>query len=1054
MPVTDANITAIQAEGWAATYTAPPTFDPVGDPKYVVALRPGFNAAGAPITVTDNLLLMSRVRKPYPDQNDLTPNDVAMQDFVFAGDTIVGVTNNSTVAYHKPICMWLDQDLTVVTDQSYTAKLAIAHWAARSGRPVAAVKLTASDGVTTLSQTVSAMTKTDYAASGLSVPHFEATFDLSTLADDALITIDAVIYPWVGDAAFTASSDFAAYGSINFGAMKVYNNSTEPAYAYVDGVGAAPAVNANPVTAAASPYATVAAAAAAIKLFNNANYSRNNTTGGVIRLETGTHTHSSFSASNTGNGPLVVEAANAADKLTTIYQDAGGSTSNGLPDKTVFRDITLKRNASGSVIFLDNGAGTASTNMLAFNNCHFDFSGFGAVWGAWLYRVGRCWMIGCGGDGGGLVTVFSSANKTVNLIGCSGDYAGATAVYNAAGVYSPLINVGLSISGSREAVSGQFFGFSHLTTTSLSAAVLRFSEAIDAAGVAVVGLVIEKRFTGSANAFAISNDGITTPAANVVLQNNTVVGQRTNIGYNDAAPYTSKVIQSRFCVFDEINTKSDVFELDAAAVNNWPVIYKTGWHSNCYIRGSSGDEIYRPGSWMGEHASIGDVNGSDAVPFAVDWLNDQSADGAGAGGGDYRPGALSALPFIAAGLAPYPFDMNGTAIADNGTAYVGALQPQAAEVQFITGANFEDADQFGSGSVSTGPVTITGMSFGSLGGFGLGAIVQAGGLQLVTGSGFNDTDQLGTGTVSTGPVTIAGASFADSDDFGLGAVVQAGGIQLVTGSGFDDTDQLGTGTVSTGPVTITGASFSDNDGFGLGAVVQAGGLQLVTGSGFDDTNQLGTGTVWTGPVTIAGASFADSDDFGLGTVVQAGGVQLVTGSGFDDTDQLGTGTVWTGPVVISGAPLADLDSFGVGSIHIQGYSTRRIASPIESRNRGWLAPPTAAGGTSKLPQIFDIKSGDTSPSVKYILDLYDGQTLNGATARFVMGPRDGGLIIDRACVIDEAAPALIHHWIAGDTDAIGLFRSEFHLTYGDGSVETFPNAHKRYIYIRISGRVA
>ena len=102
-------ITAVAADGWQATIadTPPAEYDPVGDPQTVAVTRAGFDATGSAVAVVDTLTLMKRVRQPYPNQNTLTADQVALSDFVYAGDTIGGVTNTSTRAYPQPVAMWL-----------------------------------------------------------------------------------------------------------------------------------------------------------------------------------------------------------------------------------------------------------------------------------------------------------------------------------------------------------------------------------------------------------------------------------------------------------------------------------------------------------------------------------------------------------------------------------------------------------------------------------------------------------------------------------------------------------------------------------------------------------------------------------------------------------------------------------------------------------------------------------------------------------------------------------------------------------------------------------
>ncbi|MEM9972311.1 MAG: Ig-like domain-containing protein, partial [Pseudomonadota bacterium] len=426
---TDPNVAAIDVTGWLADYTSPPTFDPAGDPRYVVVARQGHDAAGAPITVSDDLLIMARLREPYPDQANLTPSNVVLSDFVYGGDAVSGVANNSTAPYPKPICLWLDHDGRRVYDRSYTARLAVAHWHARNGRPVAAVEFTATDGTTTVSSgKITAMTKADYAVSGLSLPCFEASLDFASLSDDALITIDATIYPWVGPS-WTASSDFASYPSINFCELKVFNAVTAaeaPIYAYVDGVGAgAPEASTTEATAAANPFDDIKAAASAIAALSGTDVSR-----GVIVLTETTHTINDTVSVTVGDTPLLVRATSSAAQATTILQN----TSSGGEDscaKIKFQNLTLQANVEKDQM-LDMGNNTSAANMLVTENCVFDDNGLGLDRGTFVFRVGRWYALECSSNFYGLANRFTGSNlKMLNVIGCGSGFAGSM-VYNMA----------------------------------------------------------------------------------------------------------------------------------------------------------------------------------------------------------------------------------------------------------------------------------------------------------------------------------------------------------------------------------------------------------------------------------------------------------------------------------------------------------------------------------------------------------------------------------------------------------------------------------------------
>ena len=647
--------------------------------------RSGFNAAGSSVTVNDTITIMKRLRQPSPNEGTLTTDQVVLSEYIYSGETISGVTNNSTQAYPKPFATWLTPDLERERTTTFRPRLAVVHHYARSGRPVAAVKFSASDGTNTVEVTVSTMSQSQYLASGFYVSYFEPAIDTSTL-NEGLVTVDAIIYPWVGDA-FQISVDADTYPSPNLTVLKFLNDRAGgygEAYAYVSPTGnnATAVVSATPATALASPFLTVPGAAGAIQTFNNANYGRNNASGGTIRLLEGTFTHGSFSSvavENTGI-PLVIEAADPSKKGTTIYADSGSSVSNGCPDKVKWKDITLRK-VGASVVMLDSQANSATPhNMMVLQNVSIDQNGTSS-YSAWIYRPGRLWLVNV--DGGALNTMNTQANvaKWSNIIGCSAPWESDTAysVWGSKLTRSKLRNQ--SSNGNMLAGIGQVIGFSHLTQpTNGQGAIETGGQTIGARGIAFAMTVMEQTGGTSAPVFKLHADGDTSPNQNVVRQCLTVVGSRSNEQYQDTGTTTvAKRGMEVFCVHETRNTKSDVFGTPSGnRIGNWPEVFAVGKAFNFTVAG--GDDAGVPGTtgaWIGEVVGLGSVNGTSGSPKNPDWLNDLSFPTT-IGGGDYTPGASSELPFIPAGRAPYPYDMKGRPVSNSGTARIGAIQPSSA----------------------------------------------------------------------------------------------------------------------------------------------------------------------------------------------------------------------------------------------------------------------------------------------------------------------------------------------------------------------------------------
>lgn len=108
-----------------------------------------------------------------------------------------------------------------------------------------------------------------------------------------------------------------------------------------------------------------------------------------------------------------------------------------------------------------------------------------------------------------------------------------------------------------------------------------------------------------------------------------------------------------------------------------------------------------------------------------------------------------------------------------------------------------------------------------------------------------------------------------------------------------------------------------------------------------------------------------------------------------------------------------------------------------------------------MSDIFVIKQGDTSPSLEFAL-LPASVTLTGASVVFNMRRALGGVLaVNRQAAVkvtETVTPTVRYDWQAGDTAAAGVYQGEFEVTYGDGSIETFPN--DGFIGIRIVEQIA
>jgi len=105
---------------------------------------------------------------------------------------------------------------------------------------------------------------------------------------------------------------------------------------------------------------------------------------------------------------------------------------------------------------------------------------------------------------------------------------------------------------------------------------------------------------------------------------------------------------------------------------------------------------------------------------------------------------------------------------------------------------------------------------------------------------------------------------------------------------------------------------------------------------------------------------------------------------------------------------------------------------------------------------FYIKQNDTAPILAATLKDADEVAVNltGSSVRFHM--REVGSTTSKvdadAVLVDASGGQVKYTWAADDTDTIGSYQAEFEVTFGDGSVETFPN--NGYVLIEIIDDIA
>ena len=104
-----------------------------------------------------------------------------------------------------------------------------------------------------------------------------------------------------------------------------------------------------------------------------------------------------------------------------------------------------------------------------------------------------------------------------------------------------------------------------------------------------------------------------------------------------------------------------------------------------------------------------------------------------------------------------------------------------------------------------------------------------------------------------------------------------------------------------------------------------------------------------------------------------------------------------------------------------------------------------------MPAVTKIKRNDTAPAFTATLRDAAGVAVNltGATVRFLMrNPRTRTLKVAAAMtILDATAGRVSYAWQTGDTDEAATYQVEVEVTFGDGTIETFPNGEHHELQV-------
>lgn len=708
--------------------------DPDGTPKLILtALDLGFDSNGLLTTRRRVIVGTVNLRQPWPNQASPTDSEdatgasrvFALSEPVFAKSDLgfgnsgwrvlatmatglytdngtggsgspnpaqaVYCINNSALPYPKMVPNWAISGYLRAAG-TFNGEVALDNEYGFDGRPYAAMKLRVTD---VNGDTATGPASTTYEASAqvsTTDPNplvAKASVDVTDLAD-GLGTIDMLIYPHLGDEVWDSAEEGLTWPTPQVASLPILIDNAgnyTPAYAALDtasGNDGTAVVSTTQATAEASPYQTETALLAAIKTFNNAR-SHNDHAAGVMLIKadlTGFVTNMN-TALTVGATWFTIDCWSSTTPKTIGIKNG---TNRRVADRMAFKNLLIYSTSNVDVL---DGVTDANTTGLPslyarFENCKFTASAITNTTPL-IYRLGLIDKIGCTMENCGTrdLTRFS-VNRQHHRLHIGTVYTTTSTLSIEANIWTAI---GCAFERARPFVIYTLVAQPNIQ--SMDGAIHqnnRWMKMVNSASYAIVevavtrGLVIAQsvyELTGpTVPAMAVSYDGTLSPCANIIYRFNTVVGGRTNFLYNDAGTAAvSKEGVRQYCIDYKYNIKDDTFAPENGnRTGNWRVGHAVGCFGNHAVDGSNNGTEYTagPGSWLGEYLGLAGTAG-----VAVTYTDDNAAiTGDGTGGGNYLPtGTVTTLlNKVAAGRAPYPEDIAGTARLNDGTGSCGAYE--------------------------------------------------------------------------------------------------------------------------------------------------------------------------------------------------------------------------------------------------------------------------------------------------------------------------------------------------------------------------------------------
>ena len=699
----------------------------------LVVTDPGYDGAGAVAARSRTIRGVSVLRQQYPASNSYLVTtaagnlslSISLDDWIYSGSTVFSAaieagfytgsvastsptnTNGSVEPYPRAVFGWVTCQHERATAATFGVEGVAFHRHPMGGRPVACVEY-----ITTAGSTFSnSLTTSTVVTQGFVPEVFAASIPVSGLTQGAVSSVNAKIYPWIGDS--SAVFDLAVHGkawptSEPQTPLRVLVDSSGGyggAYAYVKVGASGGTVSATPATAAAAPFPTLTAAFTALAAWNNTNRGHNDHSGSVVRLmdaDGSASTHTIAASNNTTAGLC----------WTRVEKDPASTAAVTVTASGIFNMPSLVKYCGGLIVKTGSAysfsvSAATANSMVCLESISFDNVGGYAEIGAYTNLM---WQYNVTLTSGHLKRIAKLTASQVNTV----IQAGVVCASSSSSNIEAHSVIGCNVGERYTEPTSANIGTDTCDGTIIYNNRFRAGMSVGKTSPAVRGYAIVQNLVESPTAvtqcISFAADGTTQSINNFIEMYNTAVGERSSQMYNDV-PATDilpsglrKVGTAKYNVWDNYNIKGDTFQRtsgNAAGVGNWSCMYQVGNAGNISLfgsvnRGSSnsggsdapnndGFDGYLGMSWLPssnynlQHTRAGWVGMSKPDIMALFSGYTVAPQASPAVGGAYTlVGASSPLyGCVPSGLAALGKDLAGVARLNDGSGAAGAYERTA-----------------------------------------------------------------------------------------------------------------------------------------------------------------------------------------------------------------------------------------------------------------------------------------------------------------------------------------------------------------------------------------